>query len=147
MRNKLLPALVLALFAGPVMAADCEFTIEGNDALQFSTNLIEANASCGTVKVTLKHTGKLAANVMGHNFVLSASGDFQAVATDAVGAGLDNNYVPPGDKRVLAATKIIGGGESTSVDIDVSGMAGKEYTFFCSFPGHWSIMKGTFRVK
>ncbi len=44
---------------------------------------------------------------------------------------------------MIAATKVIGGGESASVSFDVAKLqAGDAYTFFCSFPGHSSIMKG-----
>ena len=40
--------------------------------------------------------------------------------------------------------EMIGGGESTSVTFDVSKLAaGEDYSFFCSFPGHYSLMKGS----
>ena len=52
----------------------------------------------------------------------------------------------PGDARVIAHTKIIGGGQTTSVTFPTSKLKkGEAYTFFCSFPGHWSIMKGAFK--
>jgi azurin len=51
--------------------------------------------------------------------------------------------VPKGDKRVLAATPLVGGGQSTSVKFPVSRLTkGGDYTFFCSFPGHYALMKG-----
>jgi azurin len=38
---------------------------------------------------------------------------------------------------------VIGGGETTTVTFPTSKLKkGGDYTFFCSFPGHWSIMKG-----
>ena len=61
-------------------------------------------------------------------------------------AGADNNYLPKDDPRVLAHTKLVGGGESTSVTFKTDGLAGKDLTFFCSFPGHFAMMKGTFKV-
>ena len=58
-------------------------------------------------------------------------------------AGLPNNYVPKDDKRIIAHTKVVGGGESTSITFPTSSLKkGGDYTFFCSFPGHWSVMKG-----
>ena len=46
-----------------------------------------------------------------------------------------------------AHTKIIGGGESDSVTFPVAKLAAADsYTFFCSFPGHSSIMKGTLKL-
>ncbi len=49
---------------------------------------------------------------------------------------------------MIAATKLLGGGESDSVKVDVSKLkAGETYSFFCSFPGHAGLMKGTLQVK
>ena len=129
-------------------AADsCEQVIEGNDMLQFNLKEMKVSATCGSVTVTLKHTGVMAAEVMGHNWVLTTDSDFMPVATAAAGAGLENNYVPVGDDRVLSATSIIGGGEETSVTFSIGSLsAGDDYTFFCSFPGHYAIMKGSFKV-
>ena len=129
-------------------AADsCEQVIEGNDVLQFNLKEMKVSAACDSVTVTLKHTGVMAAEVMGHNWVLTTDSDFMPVATAAAGAGLENNYVPVGDDRVLSATSIIGGGEETSVTFSIGSLsAGDDYTFFCSFPGHYAIMKGSFKV-
>jgi azurin len=47
---------------------------------------------------------------------------------------------------VIANTKVIGGGQTTSVKFATSALkAGESYTFFCSFPGHSAIMKGAFK--
>ena len=129
-------------------AADsCEQVIEGNDMLQFNLKEMKVSAACGSVTVTLKHTGVMAAEIMGHNWVLTSDADFMPMATAAAGAGLENNYVPVGDDRVLAATSIIGGGEEASVTFSIGSFsAGDDYTFFCSFPGHYAIMKGSFKV-
>ena len=129
-------------------AADsCEQVIEGNDMLQFNLKEMKVSAACDSVTVTLKHTGVMAAEIMGHNWVLTSDSNFMPVATAAAGAGLENNYVPVGDDRVLSATSIIGGGEETSVTFSIGSLsAGDDYTFFCSFPGHYAIMKGSFKV-
>ncbi|MGL5470158.1 MAG: plastocyanin/azurin family copper-binding protein, partial [Shewanella sp.] len=39
------------------------------------------------------------------------------------------------------------GGESSSVTFKTDGLAGKDLTFFCSFPGHFAMMKGSFKVN
>ncbi len=125
----------------------CEQIIEGNDMLQFNLKEMKVSATCANVTVILKHTGVMAAEIMGHNWVLSSDADFMPVATAAAGAGLANNYVPVDDNRVLAATSIIGGGEETSVTFSIENLSvGDAYTFFCSFPGHYAIMKGAFKV-
>jgi azurin len=72
----------------------------------------------------------------------------QATANDGMPAGLEKDYVKAGDTRIIAHTKVVGGGETTSVTFPVSKLAaGTEYTYFCSFPGHWGIMKGALTVK
>jgi azurin len=133
----------LSAFAPLTHAKTCELSIEGNDAMQFNKPTLAVAADCTEVKLTLKHSGKLPVQAMGHNWVLTETSAFQPVATAGMSAGLPNNYVPKDDKRVLAFTKVIGGGETTSVTFPTSGLKkGGDYTFFCSFPGHWSVMKG-----
>lgn len=134
----------LSVFAPLTYAAKtCELTIEGNDAMQYNKQSLAVAADCTEVKLTLSHPGKLPANAMGHNWVLTETSAFQAVANAGMSAGLANNYVPKDDPRVIAHTKVIGAGETTSVTFPTSKLKkGGDYTFFCSFPGHWSVMKG-----
>jgi len=96
--------------------------------------------------VTLKHSGTLAAPVMGHNWVLAKTADMQGVINDGLTAGLANDHVKKGDTRVIAHTKIVGGGQTASVKFSTSLLKkGEAYSFFCTFPGHWSMMKGAFK--
>jgi azurin len=146
--RKLFAAAVLGLLCTPLWAADCAATIEGNDAMQINLKTMEVPATCKEFTVTLKHTGKLAKNVMGHNWVLSKAADEPGIDADGMAAGLDNNYLKPADPRVIAHTKVVGGGESDSTTFAVSKLkAGESYMFFCSFPGHAALMKGTLTVK
>lgn len=132
----------------PAVVADCATEIEGNDAMQFNVGSITVPASCTEFKITLKHTGKMPEAAMGHNVVISTSADLQSVAADGVVAGADAGYVKAGDTRVVAQTEIIGGGETTSVSFPVSRIKdGGPYVFFCSFPGHAALMKGTINVQ
>jgi len=136
------------VFASPTRAQECAATVEGNDAIQFLQQEIRVSTSCDSFTLTLKHVGSLAVNVMGHNWVLSTTPDYEAVAIAGQNAGADNNYVPPGDARVIAATDLIGGGEETSISFDPSGLEpGGDYTFFCSFPAHYVLMKGKLIVE
>ncbi|MBO1114139.1 azurin [Bordetella petrii] len=140
-------AVLLSAASLPVLAAQCETTVESNDAMQFNTKEIVVDASCKQFTVHLKHVGKMAKAAMGHNWVLTKQADMQPVATDGMTAGLANNYVKADDARVIAHTKLIGGGESDSVTFDTAKLsAGNDYAFFCSFPGHWAIMKGTLKL-
>ncbi len=81
---------------------------------------------------------------MGHNWVLTKTTDMQAVAQAGLHATLADNYVPKANPRVIAHTAIIGGGERTSITFPTNTLSKNvSYTFFCSFPGHWALMKGT----
>jgi len=138
--------LLVALLAwAPVHAAAkvCNVAIGSNDAMQFDKKEIRIAADCTQVKLTLRHTGALPADVMGHNWVLTTSADLQALATAAGKLPADSGHVPRGDKRVLAASKVIGGGQSTTFTFSTSALRkGGDYTFFCSVPGHWTLMQG-----
>jgi azurin len=84
---------------------------------------------------------------MGHNFVVGKHADITGISTDGMKAGAAAGYVKAGDTRVIAASKVIGGGESTTVKIPVGKLkAGEQYDFICTFPGHSSIMKGTLKL-
>lgn len=140
--------LLLACFAGAASAQNCNVDIDSTDAMQYDKDVIVVDKGCKEFTVNLTHSGKLAEDVMGHNWVLSQAEDVQGVATDGMQAGLQNNYVKPGDERVIAHTEIIGGGEKISVTFPVADLDTKTvYTFFCSFPGHWTAMRGTLSVK
>lgn len=141
---RLLAVAVLGLISTPLWAANCAATIDANDAMQFNVKNLNVPQSCKTFTVTLQHTGKLARNVMGHDFVLTSAADKAGVDADGAKAGLDHNYIKPGDTRVIAHTKVIGGGETTTVTFKPAALKpGTPYVYFCSFPGHSFLMHGT----
>lgn len=141
-------ATLLSALAVSAWADDCSVTIDSSDQMRFDKATITIDSSCEAFTVNVTHSGKLPRNVMGHNWALTKTEDLAAVARDGIQAGLDNNYVLPNDGRVLAYTPIIGGGESTSISFDPSGLlVGGEYSFLCTFPGHSALMKGAVVVK
>ncbi|MCO5094315.1 MAG: azurin [Chiayiivirga sp.] len=142
MRSSLL-AIAALLLSTQLQAKTCELSIDSTDQMTFSAKELSVGADCTEVKLTLHHVGKLAKNVMGHNWVLTKTADYQPVAQDGMKAGLDADYLKADDDRVIAHTALIGGGETTSVTFPVSKLEkGGDYTFFCSFPGHWAVMHG-----
>ncbi len=148
MIRKLVAASLLTLASGHLLAAECSVEVDSTDQMSFTTKAIEIDKSCKEFTVNLKHSGSLPKNVMGHNWVLSKEADMQPVATDGLSVGIDKNYLKEGDARVIAHTKIIGAGETDSVTFDVSRLdPAEKYGFFCSFPGHISMMKGTVILK
>lgn len=135
-------------FSSTVFAKTCDIEINSTDMMSFDKKEMTISADCTEVNLTLNHVGKLAKNIMGHNWVLTKTADLQSVANAGGAAGLENEYLPTDRAKVIAATKIIGGGESTTVSFSANGLQkGGDYTFFCSFPGHWAIMQGKFVVS
>lgn len=133
---------------GKAVVADCATEIEGNDAMQYNVSSIVVPASCTDFKITLKHTGTMPATAMGHDVVITKTSDMKAVDVDGMAAGAPDGYVKPDDSRVIAHTKVIGGGETTSVSFPVSKIKdGGPYEFFCSFPGHSVLMHGSISVQ
>lgn len=148
LKSSLIAAVFAMGFSGASYAKTCNLTIEGNDAMQYSTKELTIDSDCKNVSLTLKHSGKLPAAAMGHNWVLTKSADMQAVVAAGIKAGLASNYVPKGDAKVIAATKLIGGGQSDTVTFSVEKLQqGGDYAFFCSFPGHSAMMSGKFVIK
>lgn len=140
--------LLTAAAMSQAWGQECALTVEGTDQMMFNTKEMRVSSSCKEVTVTLKHTGKLAGTIMGHNWVLSKTADYEAVAGAGVSAGPANQYVPKDDPRVLAFTTVIGGGETTSVKFDLSKLTpGTAYTYFCSFPAHYILMNGKFIIE
>ena len=148
MSKKILAIGVFCLFSSAALADDCSVEIEGNDAMQFNKKELTVSSSCSEIKVTIKHAGALPKATMGHAVVITKTADFQAVANAGIAAGIGNNHVPAGDDRVIANTKLVGGGETDTITIPGSAFeAGGDYTFFCPFPGHNAMMKGKFIVN
>lgn len=132
-------------FTTTVMAQDkVEITVESNDRMQFDTSEIKVEAG-QTVVLTLKHVGKLPKAAMGHNWVLLTKGtdinSFGAEASKAAG----NDYIPEGTDKVIVHTKLIGGGQETTIEFTAPEKG--TYDFICSFPGHYAMMKGKFIVE
>ena len=136
------PASEAASTAAAPAAGNCAATVESNDNMQFNTKDIQISKACKEFTITLKHTGTQPKSGMGHNIVISKAEDMDGVLKDGASAGAEADYVKAGDARVVGHTKLIGGGEETSVTVDPAKLADGSYKFYCSFPGHGALMKG-----
>jgi azurin len=136
----------LLLLSGAAAYADpCKINIDSNDMMQFSVHDIAVPTNCSDVELTLRHAGQLPAKVMGHDWVLAKDSDKSAIVNAGMAAGLKHNFLPENDKRIIAATKVVGGGESTTVKFSTAALVqGARYVFFCTVPGHSSVMHGKF---
>lgn len=122
-------------------AGNCATTVEANDAMQFNTKEIQVSKACKEFTITLKHTGTQPKESMGHNIVIGKAEDMDGIFKDGAGAAA-TDYVKPDDARVVAHTKLVGGGEEASLTLDPAKLAGGEYKFACTFPGHGALMNG-----
>lgn len=119
-------------------------TLNAGDDMKYDQTLLNVKEG-QTVKLTLNHIGKMGKDVMGHNFVLLVAG---ASATDFAMKVINDkatDYIPADTKDVIVHTKLLGGGESDTIEFPAP--AKGTYEFLCSFPGHVGLMKGTLIVE
>ena len=140
---------LLTLASASVFAADCSVTVESTDQMSYTTKEFTVDKSCKEFTVKLTHSGNLPKNVMGHNLVISKTADMQAIATEGMTQGIEKGYLKEDNANIIAHTAMIGAPEKeTEVKFDTSKLeAGGDYSFFCTFPGHISMMKGKVVVK
>lgn len=135
--------LALLAITGAAQAENCHLSIEANDLMQFNARALQIDPACKDIQLTLKHVGKQPAHVLGHDWVLARSSDVAALSNAGIAAGLEHGYVPQGDVRVIASTKVVGGGEETTVTFSAAALVpGVDYSYFCSYPGHSTFMRG-----
>jgi len=127
-----------------------EVKIQADDKMRFDITAFDASPG-QKVSVTITNIGTTPKFSMGHNFVLLNrtidTGNVQASFLDKASMEASHDYVPPGDKNVLAHSKLLGPGESEVVTFNAPYIPG-EYLYVCSFPGHYSQgTKGVMTVK
>ena len=92
--------------------------INSFDNMQFDINKINIKIN-EKITLILKHNGKMSKQIMGHNFVLLNKGtDVNSFAKKAM-ASKDTEYIPS-DIKVLANTRLIGGGETDTISFVVN---------------------------
>ena len=127
----------------PADAPVSEIVINSNDQMKYDQEVLTVSSG-SRVQLTLNHTGKISKEAMGHNLVILKQGvdleDYARRAVNASGSG----YIPEGDEAI-AYTRMIGGGESTTIRFDAP--AAGTYEFVCTFPGHYLAMQGELIVE
>jgi len=147
-------AIAAAFFAGSQMrAADAaaaprvvQIHAGAGNTMTFDVKSITA-APGEALKVVLTNAGTLPKTVMGHNWILlGATADVDAFLT-AAAQSPTTDYVPAGNPPLsLAATKLLGPGESDTVTFTAPASAGR-FPFLCSYPGHAQVgMRGVLIV-
>jgi azurin len=120
--------------------------ITGGDDMKYSVTTINAKPG-EALHIRLSAKGAMPKIAMSHNIViLKPKTDVQAFATAAANARA-TNFVPPALKdEVIAASTLVGNGETTDLKFTAPKAPGT-YPFICTFPGHFLTMKGTLVVK
>lgn len=123
-----------------------DILLQSDDKMKFDLSEIKVKEG-QTVKLTLKHIGTMPVSAMGHNFVLLKQGVDLTAFGNASAQSKAPDYDIPTEllNDVIAHTKMIGGGESVSIEFVAP--AKGTYQFLCSFPGHYGMMKGLFIVE
>ena len=144
----LMSLITLLAHSTLVFGADCQVKVTGSDAMQYDVKEIEISKDCDKFTIELTHGGQLPAAAMGHNVVIVETSKMMGIATTMIKMenGIDNGFLHE-SSDILFKSKMVCGCESTTLEIDTAKLSsGTAYTFFCSFPGHWEIMKGDLTV-
>ncbi|MDX5405191.1 MAG: azurin [Bacteroidota bacterium] len=124
--------------------AVAELSIEGNDQMMYNKKELQVYEG-QKVKLTLKHVGQMPVETMGHNWTLLKQGVDYKDFGNAAAMAKDNNYIPKGrEDEVIVHTEMIGGGQETTIEFEAPAVG--DYKFLCTFPGHYAMMNGTFKV-
>lgn len=125
-------------------AASNTFEIFGSDQMKFNVSEIRAKAG-EPITVTMKNAGTIAKEAMGHNFVVLAKGTNVEEFGQAAMNSKATDYIPEALKSsIIAHTKLLGPKESDTITFTLEK---GEYDFICSFPGHYSTMRGKIIVE
>ncbi|WP_340105660.1 plastocyanin/azurin family copper-binding protein [Rhodohalobacter sp. 8-1] len=122
--------------------ADVELTLSTEPGLKYDRELIRVDAG-SKLALTFNNDDDMA-----HNVVITKPESADAVGQAAMNLGLNANdleYVPISD-RVLYHTSMLEPGQAETIYIDVPDVPG-DYTFVCTFPGHYLTMRGVLRVE
>lgn len=133
----------------PVSVVDGVTLVEmtGNDRMKYNLDAFSVPAG-GKVKLTFTNRGKMPKSSMGHNVVFLAADADEKNFVTAAAMARDNDYIPAAQQdQILAATKLLGPGESDTIEFTAPNEPG-EYIFLCSFPAHlYAGMRGVMTVE
>lgn len=124
-----------------------EITIESGDNMRFDVTTFVVRPG-QSVELTLRHTGRMPLNAMGHNVVILKKYTDARAFAQAAARSASTDYIPRSmASQVIAHTKMLGGGESDTITFTAPTAAG-EYDFICSFPAHMTAgMQGKMIVR
>ena len=137
----------VSILATSVFASNCEIKIEGSDMMKYDVAEITLDTSCKQTKISLKHAGKLPINAIGHNVVIVEEKNLSKITQQInFSLGVEKGYLPESEE-IIFISAMVGGGDTTELEMNMSKLdKTKSYVFFCSFPGHWALMRGKIKI-
>ena len=143
MKNIFLSVLLISLIYISGCSSDklveVEVTPQGN-LMEYAVKSFEVKAG-QEIKLVMNNTATMPA--MKHNIViLKDNSKIQEVGLAALSA---ENYLPE-HPAILIATPMADAGQVSSVTFTAPTQPG-EYTYICTFPGHYNLMQGKMIVN
>lgn len=118
-----------------------EISLKGTDDMKFDKTKFTVNAG-QEVSLTFTNEGVLPLETMGHNVVVLEKNTDVAKFANASAKSKSTNYISGlYITDIIAQTKLLGPGEFETIKFTLKEKG--DYTFICTFPGHWIVMKGT----
>ena len=145
---KLIIIFFSIIFAQLASLGITKLEVTGNDKMQFNVREFTVKAGEG-VEIVFRNIGKLPKIAMGHNLVILRKGvSAMSFGNKALKAGANaTNALPDSVKDdVLAHSKLLGPGEIEVIKFTAPKEPGN-YQYVCTFPGHYSMMRGIMVVK
>lgn len=128
-------------------AVSCSMELRVDDTLRFYPPTVEVPLTCEQFTILFSHRGRLPKVASPRNWVLTSQATADAVARDAELAGARNHWVKPHDERVLAASSVIGSGETVRIELEPANLAqGSHYTYLSTIPGFSPVLRGKLTV-
>lgn len=119
--------------------------LSATDDMKFDKTAFTVKAG-EEISLTLTNTGTLPVETMGHNVIILDKGADVTEFANASAKSKETNFISDlYITDIIANTKVLGPGESETIKFTLK-EAG-DYTFLCTFPGHWVQMKGVIKAQ
>ena len=123
-----------------------------NEKTNKKISTLEIPKSCKAFYIKLSHTGKLASSIMGHNLVVSRTGDMKKIVEHSKERKAKGYLPKNGFSGVLATSNVVLGSSASDkkvdyIKIDTTKINKQEkYKFYCTFIGHSAMMQGDLKL-
>lgn len=145
------PSIALAQKEGKAAASKSKvLTITlGSKGNEMAFDKTKLNAKPGQkIKLTMINRANKNSG-MYHNFVLVKPGKADEVGLASLAAGLEKGWLADSDemkKQIIKHTKMLDPGQKDTIEFEAPKEPG-EYPYICTYPGHYTVMRGVLIVK